>query len=268
MPGWQRGLVKPPDGYGLGHLDYSSQEFGIAAALSNDQNMIAAYQSGDPYLWFAKKGGLISPDATRATLTTQRRLYKMAVLAINYEIGAESLGLRINRPVLLARHLIELHHDLFPDYWRWSNRAVDHAMLFGWQSSVFGWIFRLAPMPRPTALRNFPIQTNGAEMLRLGHCLATENGISVCAPIHDAYLIEATLEILDQEIARMRSYMAEASRVVLRGFELFTDVKVIRFPDRYSSSKGKSMWNLVMRLLEEIETEAAMQAVTELSVPV
>ena len=268
MPGWQRGLVKPPDGYGHAHLDYSSQEFGIAAALSNDQNMIAAYQSGDPYLWFAKKGGLIPPDATRATLTTQRPLYKMAVLAINYEIGAESLGLRINRPVLFGRHLIDLHHDLFPDYWRWSNRAVDHAMLFGWQSSVFGWIFRLAPKPRPTALRNFPIQANGAKMLRLGHCLATENGVSVCATIHDAYLIEAPLELLDQKIARMRAYMTEASRVVLHGFELFTDVKVIRFPDRYSSSKGEAMWNLVMRLLEEIETEAAMQAVTELSVSV
>jgi hypothetical protein len=62
----------------------------------------------------------------------------------------------------------------------------------------------------------------------------------------------------------MQSYMAEASRVVLRGFELFTDVKVIRPPDRYRSSEGEAMWNLVMRLLEEIETEAAMEAVTEL----
>src|SRR5262249_44219523 len=196
-----------------------------AAALSNDQNMVAAYQSGDPYLWFAKKGGLIPADATRQTHNTQRALYKMAVLAINYEIGAESLGLRINRPVLFARHLIDLHHDLFPDYWRWSDRAVDHAMLFGWQSTVFGWIYRLAPEPRPTAVRNFPIQANGAEMLRLGHCLATENGISVCCPIHDAYLIVAPLDILNGEIARMQFYMAEASCVVLRGFELFTDVK-------------------------------------------
>ena len=52
------------------------------------------------------------------------------------------------------------------------------------------------------------------------------------------------------------------------GFELFTDVKVIRFPDRYSSSKGEPMWNLVMRLLEEIETEAAMEAVRGLPVSV
>jgi hypothetical protein len=255
MPAWLRGLVKPPEGNGLAYLDYSSQEFGIAAWISADQNMQDAYKSGDPYLWFAKKGGLIPHEATRATFNGERPLYKMAVLAMNYEIGPESLGLRINRPTLFAQHLIGLHHDLFRDYWRWSNRAVDHAMLVGWQSTVFGWMYRLDPEPRPTALRNFPVQANGAEMLRLAHCLATENGIRVCAPIHDAFLIEAPLELLDQEIVRMRSYMAESSRVVLNGFELFTDVKEIRYPDRYSSSKGEAMWNLVMRLLEEIESE-------------
>jgi hypothetical protein len=267
MPAWYRGLVKPPEGRGNAYLDYNAQEFGVAAALSHDQNMMNAYKSGDPYFWFAKKGGLVPPEATRQTHSAQHALYKMAVLAIDYEIGAESLALRINRSVLFARHLIELHHELFPDYWRWSNRAVDHAMLFGWQSSVFGWIFRLPPNPRPTALRNFPIQANCAEMLRLGHCLATENGISVCAPIHDAYLIEAPLELLDHEIVRMQDCMREASRVVLRGFELFTDVKEIRPPGRYWSSKGEAMWNLVMRLLEEIETESAT-SVNTLGTPV
>jgi hypothetical protein len=267
MPKWYRGLVKPPEGVGLAILDYSGQEFGVAAALSNDQNMLDAYSTRDPYLWFAKKGGLVPPEATQQTHGAQRALCKTAVLAIDYDIGAESLGLRINRSTLFARHLIGLHHHLFPDYWRWSNRAVDHAMLFGWQSTVFDWIYRLPPEPKPTVLRNFPIQANGAEILRLGHCLATENGIQVCATIHDAYLIMAPLEILDQEIARMRSYMAEASRVVLRGLELFTDVKVIRPPDRYRSPEGEAMWSLVMRLLEEIEGETAVPPETPSAFP-
>ena len=267
MPKWIRGLVKPPEGRAIAYLDYNAQEFGTAAALSGDRNMMDAYKSRDPYLWFAKEGGLVPPEATRQTHPAQHALYKMAVLAIDYEIGAESLGLRINRPTLFARHLIGLHHDLFPDYWRWSNQAVNHAILFGWQSTVFDWIYRLPPDPRPTVLRNFPIQSNAAEMLRLGHCLATENGIRVCAPIHDAFLIEAPLELLDQEVGRMRAYMTEASRVVLRGFELFIDVKEIRYPDRYQSSKGESMWNLAMRLLEEIESEAAVPPETPAALP-
>lgn len=255
LPTWQRRLIKPPDGRGLALLDYAGQEFGIAAALSNDQNMVVASQSGEPYLWFAKKGMLIPPEATQQTHPAQRALYKMAVLAINYDIGPESLGLRIGQSELFARHLIGLHHDLFRDYWRWSNQAVDHAMLFGWQSTVFDWIYRLPPNPRPTALRNFPIQANAAEMLRLGHCLATERGISVCCPIHDAYLIVAPLQDLDRDIERTQACMREASRVVLHGFELSTSVKKIVPPDRYRSSKGEAMWNQVMRLLEEIEAE-------------
>ena len=263
MSKWYRNLVKPPKGRGVAILDYKAQEFGVQGASSGDQNMMAAYQSGDPYLWFAKAGDLIPREASRQTLHEQHALYKMAVLAIGYEIGAESLGLRINRPTLFARHLIGLHHDFFPDYWRWSDRAVDHAMLFGWQSTVFDWIYRLPPNPRPTVLRNFPIQSNGAEMMRLAHCLATENGIQVCAPVHDAFVILAPLEILDQEIARMRSYMVEAGRVILRGFELFVDVKVVRYPDRYQSPEGEAMWNLVMRLLEETETENAAAAFSQ-----
>ena len=62
--------------------------------------------------------------------------------------------------------------------------------------------------------------------------------------------------------------MAEASRVVLRGFELFTDVKVIRYPDRYSSSKGQPMWDLVMRLLSEIEAETAAREIETSTLPI
>jgi hypothetical protein len=75
----------------------------------------------------------------------------------------------------------------------------------------------------PRSLRNHPVQANGAEMMRIAACLATERGIEVCAPIHDAFLICAPLERLDADIAAMRDAMAEASRAVLNGFEIRTD---------------------------------------------
>ena len=64
------------------------------------------------------------------------------------------------------------------------------------------------------------MQANGAEMLRLACCLATERGIEVCAPVHDAVLIAAPLYRLDEDVAAMREAMREASSVVLDGFEL------------------------------------------------
>jgi DNA polymerase-1 len=57
-------------------------------------------------------------------------------------------------------------------------------------------------------------------MLRLACCLATERGVEVCAPVHDAVLICAPLDHLDADIATTRAAMAEVSKVVLAGFEL------------------------------------------------
>jgi len=47
--------------------------------------------------------------------------------------------------------------------------------------------------------------------------------------------------------------MAQASALVLDGFILRTDTKIVRFPDRYSDERGAVMWARVMRLLEELE---------------
>ena len=253
MPKWLRGLGKPPQGWGMAYLDFGGQEFGEAAGLSKDPNMMEAYLSQEAYLWFARQGKLVPPDATKKTHPRERALYKTSAMAIQYGIGPESLGRYVSQPSLFAGHLINLHHQLFSQYWRWSDQMVNHVVLTGRQSTVFDWVHRLPPDPSPTTLRNHPIQSNAAEMLRLGHCLATECGIIVAATIHDAYLITAPLDRLDVDIATMHRCMVKASRVVLNGFELFVDVKEIRYPDRYSCSDGESMWNLVMRLLEEVE---------------
>jgi DNA polymerase family A len=250
---WLRGLIKPPEGYGISYLDWGGQEFGTAAALSQDKNMMEAYLSGDAYLWFAKKGGLLPPDATKKSHREQRELYKTAILAINYGIGRESLALLINVSILFAQRILDLHHELFADYWRWSDRALNHAMLFGWQQTVFDWIYRLPKEPNPRSIRDFHMQANGGELLRLAISLATETGIRVCAPVHDALLIMAPLENLDTDVVRMKTIMAEASRVVLNGFELFTDSVEVRFPDRFCPKGGEAMWELVMRLLAEVE---------------
>jgi hypothetical protein len=92
------------------------------------------------------------------------------------------------------------------------------------------------------------MQANGAEMLRLACCLGTENGISI-APVHDAILITAPIDQLEDDVTRLRAYMAEASRIVLAGFELRTDVKSVNHPDHFSDEKGAEFWAEVMNLL-------------------
>jgi DNA polymerase I len=252
---WLRGLIKPPPGLGLAYIDWKQQEFGIAAALSGDGAMQAAYQTGDPYLAFAKQARAVPEDATRETHDHQRELFKQCILATQYGMEATSLALRIAQPEIVARDLLRAHRQAYARFWRWSDAAVDQAMLHGQLQTRFGWHIHVVDNPNPRSLRNFPMQANGAEMLRIACCLATEGGIEICAPVHDAVLISAPLDRLADDIARMRAAMAEASRAVLAGFELGTDVSEIHFPHRYMDKRGTVMWDRVFGLISRVEAE-------------
>jgi DNA polymerase I len=248
---WLRGLIKPPPGYAIAYVDWRQQEFGIAAALSGDAAMQMAYRSGDPYLAFAKQARAVPTDATKATHGPQRELFKQCVLAVQYGMEAESLALRIGQPPIVARDLLRTHRETYRTFWGWSDAALDTAMLTGSLHTVFGWHVHVGENPNPRSLRNFVCQGNGAEMMRLAACLATERGVEVCAPVHDAFLICAPLDRLEKDVAAMRTAMVEASRIVLGGFGLGTDVSITRWPDRYMDGRGRVMWDRVMGLLDQ-----------------
>jgi hypothetical protein len=252
---WLRGLIKPPPGHAVAYVDWSQQEIGIAAALSGDRALQAAYESGDCYLAFAKQAGGVPHDATKATHGTQRELFKQCMLAVQYGMEWQSLALRIAQPGIVARDLLRAHHETYRRFWEWSDAAVDQAMLVGVIHTVFGWPVHIGERPNPRSLRNFPVQANGAEMLRIACCLATERGIQVCAPVHDAVLIIAPLDRIEADVAIMRAAMAEASRIVLAGFELATDIKVVRWPERYMDPRGVEMWNRVSDLVSKAEPQ-------------
>ena len=213
--------------------------------------MMEAYRSGDPYLAFAKQAGAAPADATKQTHKAVREQFKACVLAVQYGMGEASLAARINTPVARARQLLDLHRRTYRTFWKWSDSAVDEAVLGGRLWAGFGWQIHTRDELNDRSLRNFPMQDNGAEMLRIACILLTEAGIRVCAPVHDALLIEAPLHELDDAITTTQSLMQEASRIVLDGFELGSDAKVVRYPDRYMDERGVTMWNTVMNLVGE-----------------
>jgi hypothetical protein len=263
---WLRGLIKPGPGRAVAYVDWSQQEFGIAASLSGDAAMMEAYQSGDPYLAFGKQAGRIPPDGTRQTHGAERELFKTCILGVQYGMEAESLARRIGKPPIYARELLRLHRETYPAFWRWSDGAESHAMLLNHLHTVFGWTVRVGPDANPRSLRNFPCQANGAEMLRLACSLATERGISIVAPVHDAVMVEASADAIDEVVARTQEAMVEASEVVLAGFRLRSDAKIVRWPDRYMDDRGREFWYRVMALLPT-ESELSLEGVQYRPVP-
>jgi hypothetical protein len=237
---WFRGLIRPAPGRAVAYCDWSQQEFGIAAALSRDEAMMAAYSSGDPYLTFAKQAGAVPADATRDSHPRERGQFKTCSLAVQYGMGAKSLAQAIGQPEVVGRELLLIHQRTYPRYWAWSEAAVNHAMLQGSLHTVFGWRIQAGPDCNPRSLANFPMQANGAEMLRLACCLATERGIAVSAPVHDALLVEGSADEIADVVARTQAAMAEASRIILNGFELRSEAKVNRLPTRRAPWRRRS----------------------------
>jgi DNA polymerase family A len=246
---WLRGLIKPEPGAAIAYIDWASQEFGIAAVLSGDGRMTQAYASGDPYLAFAKQCGAVPPDATKHTHKETRDIFKTVVLGVGYGMEADALASRLAILPLEARELLRKHRETYPQFWRWTQNVVDASMLGSDARTVFGWNLCTKGDANPRSIRNFPMQANGAEMLRIACCLGTERGVRICAPVHDAILIEAPAGEIEHVAAKMQDYMRAASRIVLDGFELRTDAEITRYPDRYSDPRGVVMWDRVTRLI-------------------
>ena len=118
--------------------------------------------------------------------------------------------------------------------------------------TVFGWQMHVTAESKPTSLRNFVMQANGAEMLRLALCLTTEAGIEVHAPVHDAVLVGGTVDEIEDVAAVSQQLMAEASAIVLDGFELRTDAEIVRYPDRFAETRGQTLWAKLMLVLRDI----------------
>jgi hypothetical protein len=245
---WLRSLIKPAPGRAVAYVDWSQQELAIAAALSGDEQMQQAYRSGDFYLSFAKMAGAVPPDATKKTHAAQREQFKTVSLGVLYGLSDYGLAMKLGIPTAYGRDLLRMHKDVFRRFWKWSDMVRDEGMLAGKLTTVFGWEAHTGKDANALSLRNFPMQGNGAEMMRVACCLATEEGITICCPVHDALLVEAGAAEIDAVVLRTQQIMQHASELVLDGFGLGTEAKLVKYPNRYMDPRGEVMWRTVMEL--------------------
>ena len=97
------------------------------------------------------------------------------------------------------------------------------------------------------------MQANGSEMLRVAVIMAEEAGIEVIGTVHDALLIQSSIEEIEQDSQATMKIMGDASEFILQGFRLRSDVEIVRYPDRYFDERGEKMWDTIVRLLEDHE---------------
>ena len=268
---WLRSLIKPEPGRAVAYSDWSAMEFGIAAALSHDQRMASAYASGQPYVDFAISFGAAPPGATKRSHPQVHELYKVVCLGAQYGMQAETLAGRLGISTVEAAEMLRHHRHLFAHYWAWSDEWLHRALSTGQMRTVYGWTCYLDLPEKELSIRNFPVQGHGSEVLRLTCILADKYGLALCAPVHDALLLESSLSRIDRDVALLEDIMRRASRVVLNpraggDFVLRADAKIVRYPDRYSDRRGERMWDLVTGMLGEGEGRKVVSAAHDGSV--
>jgi DNA polymerase-1 len=234
MAPFLRSLVKPPDGSVIVSADWSQQEIAVAAAMSGDKALKAALDSGDVYLSLAKQAGAIPPDGTKKTHPVQRQLYKSCQLGIGYGMGVASLGrkilldlreqgveITIEEATARAREVHAWHKRQFAVFWAFTDELVAAAARRGHLMTFDRWVRFCDLSTKPTALGNFPVQSNAATIMREAvKLLAIEarrsNAFSWVASLHDALYLMAPVELALETENLLRRVMQQATDTVLR----------------------------------------------------
>src|SRR6476646_10868099 len=114
------------------------------------------------------------------------------------------------------------HKRKYPTYWGWRADTVERAM----QERVIGsefdsWPLHISNSPNKRTLYNFPMQSGGAEILRLASNRLCDAGLVPSMLVHDGILFELDNE---EQVQHAIEIMRIAGAEVCGGLELGVDV--------------------------------------------
>jgi hypothetical protein len=119
--------------------------------------------------------------------------------------------------------------------------------------SILGWPLRISSSPNQRTLFNFPMQSGGADMLRLAAMRLCKTGLIPSMLVHDGILLEVDN---DEQIEHAKEIMRSAGRDVCDGFDIGVDVdQKLAGGARYRDKRpvALKMWDTVMHALEAIK---------------
>ena len=211
---WMRNFIEAPPGRALASVDYASQEFLIAAIISQDEKMMAAYESGDVYMAFGKDAGVIPRDGTKKSHKLERDVCKAMVLGISYDMSARGLAPRVSRVLKKpfseaeAQGLIDKFFEIYEDYNDWKHATIREYESEQFLSLPDGWTM-WGDNDNRRSVGNFPVQGAGAYVMRRAVAMAQDAGLRVIYTLHDSLTIEFDSARVDQ-VVLLRRVMADA----------------------------------------------------------
>lgn len=223
-PAWMRALVVPKEGHWLAGVDYGQQEFFLAGLLSEDEEMIQAYLSGDPYLYMGKQVGMIPPEGTKDSHSNERELMKSTTLGILFGMSRVGLSNKLSADTGNyysedeAQGFIEMFEGLYQRYIEWREEKLSEYLEGNSLTTLDGW--RLwCDNDNPRSVLNVPVQGGGAAIMRKAVDLAVEKGCRVIFTLHDAIYIEGKTG-KEKHIVLLMDAMREAFEYFFEGTQV------------------------------------------------
>lgn len=213
---WMRSLIQAKPGKAICGIDYSSQEFLLAALCSNDHRMIKAYESGDVYLAFAKDTKMVPKDATKASHPAERNLAKSSVLGISYMMSCVGLSHKLSQDSGKyvseedAQKIIDMFEETYERNTQYKEYIIDKYRTDGYLQLSCGWTM-FGDNENFRSVGNFPIQGLASSIMRKAVSLAQDRGLNIIFTLHDALYIEFDSSDI-AAIDTLRNCMDEAFR--------------------------------------------------------
>ena len=123
--------------------------------------------------------------------------------------------------------------------------------------TALGWPLHVTADTKLRSLQNHPVQATGADILRMAVIGLVAQGVRVCAPVHDAVLIECREERAGGPSASWCLGSCAKPPSLVLGHEIPVDHQVVRYPDHYYDGRGADMYNKINELLVEIEQKSS-----------
>ncbi|MFQ2060018.1 DNA polymerase [Aeromonas veronii] len=207
-------ILDPISGYLYILLDFGQQEPAIAACFAGDKGLQAAYQQGDLYEQIGKHPRLASLG---------RDELKAAVLPYSYGQSPDAYAKEHGIPLVEAQRRWNALREIFHLVDAELNRRSQLAFRDGFVRCL-DWGAHVTPLSNPRAVRNWPVQAAGADIMRRSVIGLAEAGIDLRLTVHDSFLIHVPIAEQEQQVAKAITVLKRASASVLGGFAL--NVKV------------------------------------------
>jgi DNA polymerase-1 len=209
-----RPLIMPEPGYGIGEVDWSQVEVGIAAAMYGDDDLVRMFNSGDVYSAMAQnffredlseKDLAIAGQEFKGKHKELRNQMKSCTLGIIYGITPAGLAQTLGTTRSKAAALQNRFMTMFPRL----QEALIKAAKCG---AIRGYAFTISGLKRYRAktgqinhwernwLINHPVQGSAAVVFKAAgnrlDKLYQQYGAKIIIPLHDAFIFEAPLNEL------------------------------------------------------------------------